>query len=374
MASFRPFALERWMSRWEQTVDVNLAESGVHPLTLEELLALAPGALDELLATPLGYPQVNGTPLLRERIAALYPGATADNVLVTVGAAEANYLISETLVAPGDSVAVMLPSYMQVPGAVENRGAKLRPFRLRAESGWALDLDELAAAVTPGTRLVAVCHPSNPTGHVLTPDERRAVVEAASRPGAWLLSDEVYRGSERVADEETPTLYGSYERVLAVGGLSKAYGLAGLRIGWVVGPRDAIDEVWARHEYVAISATALANRLAAVALSPDVRPRLLARSRGLVRGGWTVLESFLAKRPEVFAVTPPDATGVAFVACRLGVSTLELVERLREERRVLVVPGEHFGVPGRIRIAFGVPRATLEDGLERIAVAVDELA
>ena len=233
MSEFTPFAMERMMSRFEQDVEYNLSESGAHPVTLGQLLAgdTQQDAVNQLLATELTYPYVNGIPELREHIAALYNGATAENVLVTIGAAEANYITTRTLLSPGDEIVIMLPNYMQVWGIARNHGMAIKAFHLREENGWAPDLDELREAVTADTKLIAVCNPDNPTGAILTESEMETIVTAAARVGAWILADEVYSGAERLTEDRTPSFYGRYDRVIATGSLSKAYGLPGLRIG-----------------------------------------------------------------------------------------------------------------------------------------------
>jgi aspartate/methionine/tyrosine aminotransferase len=280
---FVPFMLEREMSIWENQVDYNLSESGVQPLTTIELFNKDDDLIDEFLGTELNYPQTNGLIELRDQIARLYPGAKREEVLVTTGAAQANFTSLLTLLDPGDEVAIMLPNYMQIWGVAKNYGLKVKAFSLKEELGWGVDLEELQKAVSTRTQLVAVCNPNNPTGHILSADERQAIVEAADKVGAWILADEVYAGAERTSDELTPSLWGSYEKVLAVGSLSKAYALPGLRIGWVVAPGKVADEIWARQDYVTISATMLGNKLAAYALSPEVRARLLTRTREYVR-------------------------------------------------------------------------------------------
>ncbi|MBU1866040.1 MAG: aminotransferase class I/II-fold pyridoxal phosphate-dependent enzyme, partial [Actinobacteria bacterium] len=264
MSAFTPFALEAFMSRFEQDVDINLTESGVHPITLGEFLELSgtdPAVLSDL---ELNYPHVEGIPALREAIAALY-GASPRQVLVTVGAIEANHIVTRTLVGPGDGIAVMVPNYLQIWGIARNDGADLRTFRLDPDRRWALDTDGLAAATGPGVRMIAVCNPNNPTGRAMPAGEMDAVVEAAERSGAWLLADEVYRGAERVGDAETPSFWGRSERVVAVGSMSKAYGMPGLRVGWAVAPEPLVEEIWRRHEYTTISASMLANHLSAIA-------------------------------------------------------------------------------------------------------------
>ncbi|MCG6921426.1 MAG: aminotransferase class I/II-fold pyridoxal phosphate-dependent enzyme [Acidobacteria bacterium] len=373
MTEFQPFVMERMMSKWENVVDVNLSESGVHPMTLGELLEMGGLELDAVADVPINYPQANGTIELRETIAAMYPGATADDVLVTVGAAEANYLALTTLLQPGDEAVIMLPNYMQVWGIAKNRGITVRECHLSEERGWALDLAELDAAATPKTKLIAVCNPNNPTGRIMTNPEMDAVVATAERAGAWLLADEVYRGAERETDEETPSFYGRYDKVLAQGSMSKAYGLPGLRIGWSVGPAQTLDDMWARHEYTTISTTALSNRLTALALSEKVRPQILARTRRYIREGFPVLEEWMKGHGDMFQIVPPQAAAIAFARYRIGTNSTELVNRLKDEQSVLIVPGDHFGLDGHLRISYGLPHDYLRDGLDRIHQALVEL-
>jgi aspartate/methionine/tyrosine aminotransferase len=366
MSEFQPFVMERMMSLFEQEVEFNLSESGVHPMLLSELLAEREDGVEEILATDLNYPHVNGIPELREKIAALYPGAGPENVLVTVGAIEANFLSVTTVASPGDRAAVMMPNYMQIWGVAKNRGLDVSTFDLLEGDGWALDVDGLEAAVGADTRLIAVCNPNNPTGRVLTSGEMGAVARCAERSGAWILADEVYAGAERLGGDTTPTFWGRHDKVLAVGSLSKAYGMPGLRLGWVVAPEETVAEIWARHEYVTLAATMLSNKLAAIALSPEVRPKVLERTRGYIRRGFPVLESWMAEHPGLFSVHSPDAAAIAFIRYNLDINSTELVDRLRREKSVLVVPGDHFGHDGYLRISFGLPHEYLTAALDRI--------
>jgi aspartate/methionine/tyrosine aminotransferase len=373
MTTFEPFLMERWMSKYEQEVDYNLSESGVHPMKVRELIDDNPDYLQQLLESDLNYPHVNGIPSLRENISRMYENATIDNVLVTVGAAEANYITVHTLLSPGDEMAVMLPNYMQIWGIGRNHHLKVRGFHLRDKGNWVLDVAELEEIVTPKTKVIAVCNPNNPTGYALTKSEMDAIIQIASRTGAWIVADEVYSGAERLGNEQTPSFYGLYDRVIANGSMSKAYGLPGLRIGWSVGPADVIDQLWARHEYTTISATMLANGLAAIALSPEVRPRLLARTRDYIRKGYPVLESWMDDHRDTLSLIPPDAAAIAFIRYNLDVNSTELAERLYREKRVLVVPGDHFGMDHYLRISFGLPHDYLIAGLARIREVIEEL-
>ncbi len=373
MTEFQPFVMERMMSKWENVVDYNLSESGVHPMTLGELLALDGKSPNALADVDFDYPQANGTVELRRNIARYYPGAGPDNVLITVGAAEANYLTLHTLLDPGDEAVIMMPNYMQVWGVAKNHGLRVKTFNLLEAEGWAPDLAELERVVGPETKLIAVCNPNNPTGRIMTEAEMSAVVATAERVGAWILADEVYTGAERETDDEAPTFYGRSERVIAVGSMSKAYGLPGLRIGWAVGPAGTVDDLWARHEYTTISTTMLSNKLAAIAMSETVRPQILARTRKFIRDGYPVLEEWMRSHGNTFSLVPPEAAAIAFVRYHFDINSTTLVERIRDDKSVLIVPGDHFGLDNYIRISYGLPHDYLTAGLDRIHEAIMEL-
>jgi len=366
---FVPFELERKMSVWENQVDYNLSESGVHPLTTEELVE-DPKQIEELLSTSLKYAQSNGILELRENIAALYPSATPDNIIVTTGAAQANFTSIWTLMEPNDEIVVMLPNYMQIWGIAQNFSLNVKTFTLNEDREWSLDVEELNRIVTDNTKLIAVCNPNNPSGHILTAAEMDAVVSVADHAGAWILADEVYAGAERVAEEITPSFWGRYDKVLAIGSMSKAFGLPGLRVGWVVAPTDAVDQIWARQEYITISNTMLGNILAAHALSPDVRPHLIARTRDYIRRGYSNFERWAQQHEGLFSWVPPEAAAIAFVRYHVEANSSELVERLIHEQSTYVVPGDHFGLDGHLRISIGLPEDYLLEGLGRVAKVI----
>lgn len=373
MSDFQPFVMERMMSKFEQDVDFNLSESGVHPILLKDLLGGETETINNFLETDLNYPYVNGMPELRQNIAQLYNGAKPENVLVTVGAIEANYISTRTLLSAGDEIVIMLPNYMQIWGISKNHKYKIKTFHLREDQDWSPDLDQLNDIVSASTRLIAICNPNNPTGYILTDDEIDKIVAIADRVGAWILADEVYRGAERSTDNESTSFYGRYDKVLAVGSMSKAYGMPGLRIGWVAGPVDTLDEIWARHEYTTISATMLSNKLAAMALSPDVRPRIIQRTREYIRRGYPVLEQWMNSREDTFSFTSPQAAAITFVRYHLDINSTEFEERLCSEKSVLIVPGDHFGMDHFVRISFGLPHDYLTAALDRINDLIVEL-
>lgn len=369
-----PFAMERLQSTWENRVAWNLSESGVHPLRLEELVDTQDDRL-ALFDQELGYTQTNGTVGLRDAIAAMYPGATAEHVQVTNGGAEANCIVLWHLVEPGDDVIVMVPNYMQAPGLARGLGANVRPWPLaggETEGRWRPDLDALDSMVTERTRAILICNPNNPTGARFTSDELDTICRIAARSGAWILSDEIYRGAELDGDE-TPTAWGRYERVLVTSGLSKAYGLPGLRIGWVVGPPATIEALWGVHDYTTIAPGTLSDRLARIALAPQRRERLLARTRGIVRANYPLVRKWIEQRAPALSHVPPEAGAIVFMHYTYRINSTALADTLREQQSVLIVPGDHFNMDGYLRIGFGSDPARLASALERVGETLDTL-
>ena len=364
--NFHPFMLEREMGIWEHQVKYNLSESGVHPMTTAELLGNDAGLIEEFLEVELNYIQTNGTVELRERIAAIYPGATPDDITVTTGAAQANFTSILTALDTGDEIVVMLPNYMQIWGVAKNLGLKVKTFSLKEELGWGIDIEEFQAAVTKDTRLIAVCNPNNPTGHIMTTEECKTIIDAASQVGAWILLDEVYAGAEHNTDEVTPSMWGQYERVLAIGSMSKAYALPGLRLGWVVSNPEMAEAVWARQDYITICSTTLANKLAAHALSPDVRSRILKRTREYARRGFSNLQRWVGEHSDILSVIPPGAAAIGFVHYNREINSSELVKRMINEQQTYVVPGDHFGMDHYLRISYGLSDKYVKEGLLRI--------
>ncbi len=364
--------MERLQSVWEHRVAWNVSESGVEPLRLEELADTEEDRA-ALFSQELGYTQTNGTADLRAAVAAMYPGATADNIQVTNGGSEANCVALMHLLEPGDQAVIMTPNYMQAPGLARGLGADVRAWPLvhdDAAERWRADVDALSGLVNARTKLIAICNPNNPTGARLAEDDLAAICAVASRAGAWILSDEIYRGAEREA-EETPTIWGRYDRVLVTSGLSKAYGLPGLRIGWVAGPPEVIDALWGIHDYTTIAPGALSDRLARIALAR--RERLLARTRGIVRSNYALVRRWLELRPAALSHAAPEAGAIVFVRYRHAINSTALVERLRDEQSVLVVPGDHFEMDGYLRLGFGSHPTLLNGALERIGELLDTI-
>jgi hypothetical protein len=367
------FRMERMQCVYEKKVDYDLSESGVAPLSISDLLDGA--SPESVLTTKLSYPRSDGSRVLRERIAAWYPGATAENVTVVNGGAEANYAVLWTLLEPGSNAAIELPNYMQAWGLARH-WASVRTFSLRHDGRarrWSLDVRALRKAVTPKTKVVLVTNPNNPTAAVLTPEEMDEVVAVARRVGAWLVADEIYRGAE-LEGGTTPTFWGRYEKTIVTSGLSKAFGMPGLRTGWVVAPKKAIAEIWRRHDYLTLTPGMLSDVLASIALEPDRREKIFARTRRILTQQLPVLENWIGERASIFEWVPPRAGAIAFVPYRLPISPSALVERVRTEQSVLLVPGDMMGGGRALRFGFGYDAGKLREGLARVARTLDALA
>jgi len=372
------FRMERTQCLYENEVELNLSESGVLPPRLEEILE---GAADPkaLLESRLRYPPSRGSMALRERIAAFYGGgAAAAHVMVTNGGSEANYVALWGLLEPADRAAIMIPNYLQAWGLARAYAARADAFRLveRREGEtrrWALDVAGLERAVTRRTKVVLVTNPNNPTGGVLTEEEMDAVVRAARKVSAWIVADEVYRGAE-LSGVVSPTFWGRYGKVLVTAGLSKAFGLPGLRTGWIVGPPRTIERLCSYHDYLTLTPTWLSNRLAEIVMEPARRDALLERTRGILRRNLPRLECWIKAHGDLFDYIPPKAGAIALLRYRLPIGSVALFDRLRREQSVLITPGAHFGIGRYIRIGYGDDSDHLERGLARIDALLSTLA
>ncbi|MEI9994334.1 MAG: aminotransferase class I/II-fold pyridoxal phosphate-dependent enzyme [Rhizomicrobium sp.] len=363
MSAIDTFVLERSQSLYENTVEINLTESGVEPLTLETLLS--PAELAELHKLRLGYNYTEGTPELRAAIATWYPGARAENVLVTTGAAEANFLAAWALLSPKDTLAFMVPNFMQLHGLGRNLGATVKTFPLDPRKGWQLDRAAFGAAAK-GATLIALCNPNNPSGAVLSRADMDVVAATAKAENAWLLCDEIYRGSEIDGRAETPSFWGATDRTIVTSSTSKSLAHAGLRLGWIVAPPDFIYECMRRQDYTTIGTGPINQFLGAKLLAPARRNEILARSRAILARNLGVIDGWISRWNGRLAYDRPAAGGMVFVRYDVKIGSAALSDLLREKKGTFVVAGEWFGMDGHLRIGTGGHAHELEEGLRRI--------
>jgi len=371
------FQMERTQCLYENEVKFNLSESGVSPLSLGELV---PGKAqrDKLDALPLSYPHSTGRKSLRTNIARFYGGNDPESVMVVNGGSEANYTALWGLVEPSDRVAFMLPNYLQGWGLARAYGRQADSYKLvmkRDRNGswhWQLDVDSLRKAVSKRTKLIVVTNPNNPTGYVLTEDEMQIIVNEAKRVGAWILSDEIYRGAE-TSGPVSRTFFGRYEKVIITGGVSKAFALPGLRTGWIVAPPQQIRKFCAYHDYLTLTPSYFSDYLADIVMQPKRRDEILSRTRSIIAHNLPVFEKWLAKYADIFDYARPDAGAIATLKYSLPIAAETLFNRLRVEQSVLITPGTHFGIGKYLRIGFGYDIAHIKKGLGRMDIVLQEL-
>jgi aspartate/methionine/tyrosine aminotransferase len=359
------FQMERMQSTWENLVDYDMSESGVRPLTLGELVEMG-FDLDAFLKIPLGYSQSNGTIALREQLTAIYAGTDTEQIEVTNGTSEANYLIALALLQPGDDVAMEVPNYMQMPGVARSLGATVKTFTLRQEQDWEPDWDEFERAVTPKTKLLYLSNPNNPTGSILSREAMQRIVDRCASTGTWLLADEVYLGAE-IDRERTSSFWGMSDRVIVTSGLSKAYGIPGVRIGWLVAPRDLIATCWSQHDYLTIGPNKLSDQVARVAVRPENRERCYARTREILRHNLPIGRAWIDQFAGRLTWRAPQAGAIALVKYEADVPSIDLATRVRVNQSTLIVPGSHVGLEGYLRIWLGGREEYLREGLRRVA-------
>ena len=363
----KPFGVEIWMNQYETQCAYNLAETCVESLTVAQLLDLAGkrGAiLNELLPLKLTYGAIEGSERLRNNIASMYAHQKPENVTITHGAIGANALVYATLVEPGDRVISVLPTYQQHYSIPESLGADVQIHKLREENAFLPDLDAIERLITSKTKLIALTNPNNPTGSVMDRAMMQRVADMAARVGAYVLCDEVYRGVDQGGDALTVSMADLYERGISTGSMSKAFSLAGLRLGWIVGPRDLIHAVSIHRDYNTISVGMLDDHFASIAL--EHRDAILKRNRAIVRENLAILDRWVAEEPAISYVKPKGGT-VALLKYDLDMPSRDFCVRLLEAEGVMFTPGSALDMEGYVRIGYANNRAVLEEGLPRVS-------
>jgi aspartate/methionine/tyrosine aminotransferase len=366
-ADLPDFRLEVYLGKWEFSARHHLTASDAQTLSVAEVLG--PQGLEELAALPLGYSPTWGTDALREAIAATYEHVEPGDVLVFAGAEEAMFWALQELAGPGDHAIVTVPNYQSMESVTLATGAAVSGLVLRPEDGWALDFDALVAQLRPNTRLLAVNFPNNPTGALPDPDTGAALVALCEERGIRLFSDEVYRGLE---SEGTPRLPQAADRsptALSMGVMSKAYGLPGLRIGWLAcRDRAVLERLETRKHYTTICNAGPSELIATYALRRA--DEITARNRAIIARNLPVFDAFFARHADLFAWERPQAGCVCFPRY-LGADGVEAFCRdLVEQAGVVLLPASIYASelgdvpPDRFRI--GVGRADPEPALEAL--------
>lgn len=368
-----PFGVEMWMNDWETKCELNLAETCVESLTISDLLATIgqnEKDLSKILPLKMTYGAIKGSERLRSSICALYDKQKDDNILVTHGTIGANMLVHKTLVEPGDRVISVVPTYQQHYSIPESIGAEIDLLHLREDLEWLPDLDLLKSKVLPGTKLIALTNPNNPTGALLSAENLEEIANIAAKVGAWILCDEVYRGTDQHGNGKTKSIVDIYEKGISTAGMSKAFSLAGLRLGWIAGPKELLDEVMIHRDYDTISVGVIDDHFATLAL--DNRDRLLERSRRITRRNLDYLTQWMSTQTKLSWVKPKSGT-TALVKLAIDMSSLDFCIALLKKESVMFTPGSALGIEGYVRIGYANRHEILVNGLERVSNFLSEL-
>lgn len=358
-----PFKLERIMSEWQNEVEVDLSSSGVDAARLRDFVS--PSELEALWSdTKLRFVQTNGPIELRDAILRKYQDASRDNVLVANGSSEALMVLLWKLCEQGTEIVEISPTYTLVGGLARTFGATVKQVPLREDAGWRLDIESLDRVVTRSTEVIYVCNPNNPTGSILSETEMAAIVAAAQRTGALLIADEIYIGAE-LDGRQSQSFWRRYDRVVVTSSVSKAHGLAGLRLGWMVGPKSLVSDVWRYHDYTTTTTTALSAELARMALEPERERKLFDRALRIGRTNFAILDQWIHHHSDLVSGERTKVGGLAFVKVHVPLGTEALALHLAKTSGLLVGPGAYFGAEGYLRIGYSVPH--LEAGLSRLA-------
>jgi aspartate/methionine/tyrosine aminotransferase len=364
-----PFELERYFAVHEFTAKRLLCVSDCQPLTVAELLSLADGAAEQFAALPLGYADSRGGPDLRRAAATLYASQTPDNLLVHVGAEEAIFSFFATLVTPGDRVIVQTPCYRSLHDVPAALGARVVEWPGRQEDGWIPDLDFLKKALSERTRAVVVNFPHNPTGALPDADTFLEIARLCDAAGAVLFSDEVYRFLEYDPADRLPAACDISDSAVSLGVMSKSFGLAGLRVGWVATKNAPLLAGMARvKDYTTICGSPATEFLAALAI--DRREAVLARTRKITLENLALARDFMSRRADRFAWAEPKAGPIAFPRLTDGGDAAAFAERLLAATGALLLPGRVYG-PYRSHFRLGYGRAGFAEGLAVLDAFLD---
>lgn len=358
------FGVEMWMNKYENDCQYNLAETCVQSITLGELLEMSGNKgqiLTELCQMQMTYGDIEGSPRLMDAVASLYSTVGHERIAITHGAIGANAITMLTLVESGDHVVSVLPTYQQLYSIPRSIGATVDILRLEEGDGFLPSLERLRALVRPDTKLICINNPNNPSGAVMDEGYLREIVRIAESVDAYLLCDEVYRGLTHEGNSFTTSVVDLYAKGISTGSLSKTYSLAGLRMGWLVGPADFIRDVARQRDYHVISCGKINDYLSAVAL--ENKDKIVARSLGIVRGNCDLLDRWVQGQRHISWTRPKGGT-TALLKYDMNISSEELCIRLQEETGVMLLPGSVMEMEGYLRIGYANDPQIIAKGLE----------
>jgi len=359
-----PFKLEEFLGKYEFKAPYLLCCSDAETLGLEELLSISDVDSKRLWQSlNLGYTETPGHPVLRKEIADLYSSLKAENVFTFAGAEEGIYCMMRVLIKPGDHVIVITPCYQSLGTLPEVLGANVSTIQLKVEDQWQLDLGEVENAFRSNTKLLVVNFPHNPSGTLLNREAQNRLIELASKNGTYIFSDEVYRYMEVDEMLRLPSIADEYERGISLNVMSKSFGLAGLRIGWLA-TKDSefLREVGSYKLYTSICNSAPSEILAIMALRS--RERIFKRNRAIMLTNLEILDEFMDRNQTLLSWVRPQSGTIAMIKLLIPISVEAFTEDLIQAQGVLIMPGSFFDLSGNFfRIGFG--KKNMPDVLRR---------
>ncbi len=359
-----PFKLERFFDKYEFKVKYVLCGSDCESLAVENLLALEPDAAARLNKLWLGYTEYPGSPALRAAISQLYQKIEPDQIVVHTGAEEAIYNFMNAVLEPGDHLIVHFPCYQSLSEIAAANGCEVTRWTTCEEDAWELDLDFLRKNIQPNTRAIVVNCPHNPTGYLMNAAKQRELVEIAREHNLLLFSDEVYRELEYDTADRLPAACDLYENAVSLGVMSKTYGLAGLRIGWVASRnRSILERMVAYKDYLSMCNSAPSEFLATLALRH--RESLTARNLEIIGQNLPILDSFFERHSPIFNWRRPKAGTIAFPSLKTGQPVEDFCLDLVDRTGVLLIPGSLFDYGNR-HFRIGFARRNMPEALARL--------
>lgn len=369
----KPFGIEMWMNEFEDHCKYNLAETCVKSMTIGELLEISGKNIkftEELSSMKLTYGEITGSKQLRKNIASLYKNQTTENVMVTHGAIGANSLIYNTLISKGDKVVSVLPTYQQHYSIPESLGAELSILKLKPEHKFLPDINELKQLIKPDTKLIALTNPNNPTGSLMDEALLLEIVDIARTCDAYIICDEVYRGTNQNDPEYGTSIVDIYDKGISTGSMSKTYSLAGLRLGWITASPDILKDVFIHRDYNTISVGVIDDYFASIAL--ENRKKIALRNTTITRNNLEILDNWV-KNERFFSYVKPKAGTTALLKYEFNIPSREFCIQILKNTGVLFAPGSAMDMEGWVRIGYANDSKILTQGLTVLSKYLDKL-
>ncbi len=359
------FKVEEWMNLYCPSAKYDLTTTCIEPLTIRELMTLSGISKPlEIFDTKLTYGDIHGSNRLKTAIKSLYKNQEIDNITVTHGAIGANQLVFESLLNKDDEVICFIPCYQQHYSTPKSLGANVKLMLLREENNWQPNINELEKLLTYKTKLICMNNPNNPTGAVIPDETLKRIVDIASKHNIWILCDEVYRGLNMTQNPYSESIADLYDKGISTGSMSKTYSLPGLRVGWIVGRTDLMNEVNKHREYNTISVSIVDDYYASIAL--ENRRKIAQRNFAIIKEGFDTLNDWLKGEVYIKANLPQGGT-TALLRYKKDIPSRVLCRDLQEQTGVAILPGETMDIEGTVRVGFCVNKFVLETGLKEFS-------